>query len=664
MIKRKKLPIIKLVDCMKKRKYIIYILLLFFLLITTKRIIDICVFENESYKKSYEATKNRYVHGSSAPRGRILDVNGKVLVDNIGINSIIYNRTDSSNIKEEVIISKRLGEVLKFPLDKATTYRQKTFYLALHGGCDDLITDEERKLKSERKLSTEDINTLKYERITEEMLSDMGEDDINASYIYYLLSNGFYYEDKVIARHVSNEDIVKIVDMNLPGIRVELSWERTYPYGETLKTLFGTISTNGVPKEYKDYYEKKGIAQNSTVGISFLEFYYDDYLRGTDAVYKLSSKGKPVLVSDAIQGNDLYLSIDIDVQQKIEEILKTEMLNAKKAPKSDFYNHSYVIIGHPKTGEIVAAVGLEINKGNFVDVTANMIHSSYTVGSIVKGATISVGYQQNLIKKGQKVLDSCIKVYGVTKKCSWTSLGWIDEISALAQSSNYYQFLIATRLTNPKYTWNSHLNAKKEHFDIYRNMLSSYGLGALTGIDLPNEQQGIQGKRVSDDLLLNLTIGQYDTYTPIEIFQYINTLANDGTRIAPSLMKKIAGPNIYIENEPKILNKVNLATEDIKRIQQGFRQVIAAGTGRSYTNGSIPAAGKTGTAETFVDSNGDGIMDKSTTSASFIMYAPFENPEYSIVIMSPNIGHDGYKYSINMRINRKIFKYLFENSKE
>lgn len=651
-----------MVDYMKNTKKFIYILIILFSLIATRRIIDICVTKNGEYKAQYDDLQNRYILGPSAPRGRILDVNGKVLVDNIGIKSIVYNRTDSSSQKLEVSTAYSLGEVLKFDSGKASSYQQKTFYLLLHDGCDDLITDEERELKSERKLNSNDILALKYDRITEEMLGEFTEEDKNASYIYYLLSKGYYYEDKVIKKGITDEEAVKILDMSLPGIRIDLTWERTYPYGETLKTLFGGISTNGVPKEYKEYYQEKGVEQNSTVGISFLEFEYDDYLRGKEALYKLSPNGKPILIEEEQKGSDLYLSIDIDVQLEVERILKSEMLNAKKAPRSEYYNHSYVIVGHPQTGEIVAAAGLQINRDHFVDITANIIHSSYTVGSIVKGATISVGHQQNLIEPGKKVLDSCIKVYGLNAKCSWTSLGWIDDITALAQSSNYYQFLIATRLTNPKYTWNSKLNATKEHFDIYRNMLASYGLGAKTGIDLPNEHTGIIGKTISDDLLLNLAIGQYDTYTPIEVFQYINTLANGGTRLAPSFMRKIVTERDVVEHVPKVLNKVDLPEDKIRRIQKGLKKVIDAGTGRNYTTHSVTAAGKTGTSETFVDTNGDGKIDKATTSTAFIMYAPFEDPEYSVVIMSPNIGHDGYKYSINLRVNRKIFKYLFENS--
>lgn len=647
---------------MKNNKIFIYFILFLFITIATYRICDLSINSHAFYVGEYENLTSRLVTGPSAPRGRILDVNGKVLVDNIGVNTVVYNRTENTKLSE-VELALKLENIIKFDYTKFTESKLKTFYLKTHNNGDDLITEEEKTLREERKLNKSDIDALKYERITEDMLATMTEEEKNASVIYYLLTNGYAYENKFIKTGLTDEEVVAINDLNLPGIKTTLTWERTYPYGDTLKTLLGSISQT-VPKELKSYYDEKGVSVNSTVGISFLELEYDEYLRGKDSVYKINDYGTPELVSKESVGNDLYLSIDIDKQIEIENIVKEEMLKAKKAKNTEFYNHSYVLVGNPKTGEIIASVGLQLNTDHFVDITANIIGSSYTVGSIVKGATMSVGYEQGLIQEGTRVYDSCVKVYGVQEKCSWKRLGSIDDISAMAMSSNYYQFLIAARLANPAYTWNAKLNATEEHFDIYRNMLASYGLGTKTGIDLPNEQTGIIGKTISDDLILNLAIGQYDTYTPIEVLQYTNTLANNGTKLKPSLMKKIVkSDEIILENTPTTLGQVNLTPEKMSRVQQGLKAVMTSGLGRSYTNNKVTSAGKTGTSETFIDTNGDGRIDTKTISTSFIMYAPFEDPEYSVVIISPNIAkrtnNSTYKYSINLNINRKIMDYLF-----
>ena len=648
-----------------KRRFVIYVLVILFSILSIYQIINVCHFEKKKYLVEYDKVVNREFKGPSAPRGRILDVNGKVLVDNVGVDTLVYNKINGIKTKDEIDIALKLADIIGVEEDKITESRLKTFYLVLHNGGDDLITKKEKKLLKERKLTRKEIDKLKLDRISEDMLNSMSETERKASYIYYLLSKGYAYQNKIIKKGLSEEEVAHINDLNLKGISTVLTWERIYPYGEVLRSIFGSISNNTVPKELKDYYLDKGLSLDSTVGTSFLEFQYDDYLRGTDALYHLGQTGKIELLSEEKQGNDLYLTIDIDKQIEIENILKAEMLTAKKAKNTKFYNHSYVIVGHPLTGEIVAMSGQEISKDHFIDITSNIISSSYTVGSIVKGGSMSVGYHNNLIDKGKYVTDSCVKVYGVQKKCSWKSLGRIDDIRAMALSSNYYQFLIAIKMTNPAYSWNSKLNATEEHFKKYRDMYASYGLGAMTGIDLPGEKLGIIGSRVSDDLLLNLSIGQYDTYTPIEVFQYVNTLANNGVRIAPSLMSKITdGDKVIKENEKKVLNEAMLSDENMKRVQEGLREVMISGTGKNYTDKSIPSAGKTGTSETFVDSDADGKMDTKTISNAFIMYAPFDNPEYSVVIVSPNIsvsdGDNSYKYAINLRLNQKIFKYLFE----
>lgn len=645
---------------MKKSGILVYGTILLFVIICTYRIVDVCVFKREHYMEKYELIKNKTVRGSTAPRGRILDTNGKVLVDNVGRNSVVYNRTDATGNFSEADIAYKLGSVIKFDVDKISEGKLKTFYLKLHDDCKDLITSEEYQLYKERKLTKEDLDSFKYERITEEMLGELSYEDRNAAYIYSILSTGYYYEDKVVKKDISDEDVVKINDLDLPGVRTSLYWERIYPYGDVLRSVLGTVSSNGVPKEMKDVYLEKGVSLNSTVGTSFLELEYDDYLRGKDAVYEFKEDGKLNLVYPEERGADVYLSIDIDVQLEVEKALKEEMVEAKKLASAKYYNHSFVMVGHPKTGEIVAAAGLQYHDGHFVDITATMISSSYTVGSIVKGATISVGFANDLIVPGKKITDSCLKVYGVQEKCSWTRLGQIDDVRALAQSSNYYQFLIAAKLANPNYKWNAKLNAQTTHFDIYRNMLSSYGLGAITGVDLPNERTGIKGKTVSDDLLLNLAIGQYDTYTPIEVFQYVNTLANAGDRLKPSFMKKIVKDDeVLLEKEREVLGKVELEDAKMERVRKGLREVMVSGTGRNYASASIRGAGKTGTSETFIDTNGDGKIDTKTTSTAFIMYAPYDDPEYSIIILSPNISAGGHKYAINLRVVKRVSNYLF-----
>lgn len=160
---------------------------------------------------------------------------------------------------------------------------------------------------------------------------------------------------------------------------------------------------------------------------------------------------------------------------------------------------------------------------------------------------------------------------------------------------------------------------------------------------------------------MNYVIGQYDTYSPLMLTSYINTIANSGMRQKLRLVDYgIDENNKRINlNESEVLSVVDIKSDDLLRIQTGLRNVMIKGTGASYANQSIKAAGKTGTSETFYE----GI---STTTRSFIMYAPIDNPKYSLVIVSPNLSYknnvNNYSYPVNSRLSRKISNILFEKT--
>ena len=123
--------------------------------------------------------------------------------------------------------------------------------------------------------------------------------------------------------------------------------------------------------------------------------------------------------------------------------------------------------------------------------------------------------------------------------------------------------------------------------------------------------------------------------------------------------------NLLFENEPEILNQVNIKEEYMKRIQEGFRSVMEyGGTGTNYINPYYKAAGKTGTSESFIDSDNDGMVDKETMSNTFGAYAPYDNPTVSFVVVSPDIyykeGASTARTNVNQRISYRISQKYFE----
>ena len=473
------------------------------------------------------------------------------------------------------------------------------------------------------------------------------------------VNNSYKYEDIILKDNLTEEEVSLVLNSDVKGLFIKESFDRFYPYKDTLKNVLGSVGP--IQKENKKHYLKKGYKLYEKVGISGLEREYEEYLKGINAKYKVNNDNSLTLVSEGKKGSDLYLSIDINLVNEINTIIKEELVKAKKHLNTQYLNDAFVIVGNPKTSEVYSLNGQRyLNDETFTDISLNNINSAFTMGSVVKGATISVGYKYNLIEKGKKILDGCVKLKNKTEKCSFKKLGYLDDVSALKMSSNYYQFLIAISLLGKKYTPNMDLNASEKEFNIYRDMLSSYGLGIITGIDLPNEKPGLKGNIISDDLLLNLAIGQYDTYTPIELFNYINTLAMKGKRISPSLVNEIKNNDFLIyKNKHEVVDNVQISNDDFNQIHKGFYEVMNNGTGLGFMNRKLSPAGKTGTSESFIDTNNDGKIDTKTLTLTMAGFFPYDDPKVSLIVICPNTSHNNgknkdYIYYLTSKISRRI----------
>lgn len=627
-------------------KKIYYCLITIIYLLIISRYLYIAYYKHDYYYEEYLNVTNKIVYGLNAPRGRILDRNGKVLVDNIGTNTIVFHKLKNIDTKK---IAHLLNTIIP-NIKKASIDEQKKYYLTFNE-TDSLLTEKEQELYNNRKISQAEVEEIKLARI--EPLLNYTNKEQQEIHLYYLLNKGYIYDSKIIAKDVSDEICAKINISNISGLTCEYTTKRIYLY-DTLNDILGR--TGNITKENKEYYLAKGYSLNDTVGLSYLEKQYDDYLRGEKAKYLVNEDNSLTLISNSKPGNDIYLSIDIELQLQINEILKKNLNKASNLKNTKYYNSSYVLVSNPNTGEIIASTGLMKVKDDFHDITTNILTSSFTMGSVIKGASHTVGYQNNLIDIGTKINDSCIKLYQVPTKCSYKRLGYIDDITALKTSSNYYQFLTAIKLTGNKYKYNMKLEVEEKDFNTYRDTFAEFGLGSKTGIDLENESLGIKGKTIAPDLLLNLSIGQYDTYTPLQLLNYINTIATNGKRYSLHYLKEVKNKDkIIYEYHPNLLNIVK--NSNFNRIKEGFKEVLYSGTGRGYTDTSYKPAGKTGTSEVVYN------KDIITINQTYAMFAPYDNPQYSIVVISPNISYnndyDNYIAPINRYISKEVSKLVF-----
>ena len=473
------------------------------------------------------------------------------------------------------------------------------------------------------------------------------------------MTYGYSYEDKIIKTDVNDSEFAFFSEnnKNLKGFNTKYIYDRNYLYNDTLKDIFGKVGK--ITSENKEYYLKKGYSLNDTVGISSLEYVYDDYLKGNSEIYKVDGNDL-ILIQEGERGNDLYLTLDINLQLMVDNILESEIRNAKYSLNTKYFDRSYVTISDPNNGDILSISGKMYNNGNIYDYNKGAILDSMVSGSVVKGASILVGYNENKVKIGEGMIDECIKIKSTPKKCSIYTMGYVSDLDALRKSSNVYQFKIALRVGGVNYRYDMPAPINNEAFDIYRKYFALFGLGVSTGIDLEKESTGIKGKIENAGLLMNLAIGQYDSYTNIELNQYISTLANSKNRYSLHFLKEIKNKDEAIKlYEPVILNTLDsINPKFIDRVKQGLKLVIIDGTGKGYVDESKNASGKTGTSETFVDTNDDGIYETESISTAFVMYMPSSNPKYAISITSPNISYENnsssYIYPFNKTVIRKI----------
>lgn len=662
-----------------KRIYAFFVVIIFLFSILFFKLFMVMIVNSKEYDKKLASLTNKNVTLSSAPRGRIYDRNYNIIVDNKAVNTIFYKKSKGTKTKDMVRLAYKVAPHLELDFSKITLRAKKEFYLAKYSEiCDKKITDDERELVRQRKLSNNDILELKIDRISLDEVNKFNEDDLRAAYLYYLMNKGYTYEEKVIKSEASDKEFAYISEANeeLDGFNTRVDWERVYPYGDTLRTILGSVSSSdqGLPREEKDYYLKLGYSLNDRVGLNYLEKEYEKYLQGEKSVYEAVNSHELKLKKEGKAGNDIVLTIDINLQKEIENIIDQYILQGKRDANTEYYDHSSVIIQEPKTGEILAMASRKLVGDKFVDNANSILISPITPGSVVKGASMLVGYETGAIKFGERMLDECVKIAGAPEKCSSVlDLGVIDDITAMAKSSNVYQFKTAIRVNGQEYHRGMKLNFNQKSFDIYRNMYRAFGLGVATGIDLPIESKGYSSVDKTAGNLLDFVMGQYETYTPMQLSQYISTIANSGKRMRPHLLKEVRKAtddlslgDILMSYKSELLNTVDVREENMRRVQEGFYAVMhmAGGYGRGYTDDRLDAAGKTGTSQSFIDTDNDGIIDTETITTSFIGYAPYNDPKITFMVTSPNSSHltssSSYMSLVNYRLSRAVTDKYYE----
>lgn len=659
---------------------------LFSLLILRLGIVQIV--HGEDYKREIDRKEDVTIN-NPVPRGKMLDRNLKVIVDNKPLNAITYTYEGASQ-QDMLTVAENLAKLIDQKTDKIREREKKDFWIIKNPErAQELITKKEMDLLKEKKLNNKDLYNLQLNRITKKHLAELSDQDLEELAIYRLMNSGYKFTRQVIKNEgVTRKEFAAVnenLDM-LPGVNATTDWDREYNYKDTFKPVLGRVTTTneGLPADRIDYYMSRGYTRNDRVGKSYLELEYEDVLQGKkEKVINVTDKAGELiekqLVSEGQRGKDLIMSLDIDLQIAIEKVIEKELWAAKSSPGTSLLDRAYVVLMDPHTGEILTMAGKRIVKDqetgeNFLedDALGNILNT-FNVGSVVKGATVLTGYKTGAINSSTRFDDGAIEIAGTPIKKSYNYLGVLNDLDALKKSSNVYMFHTAIRIGKGVYQYKKPLNLDPKVWDTIRNSFASFGLGIRTGIDLPNEQTGAKGVNYPVGKVLDLVIGQYDTYSNMQLAQYISTIANGGLRMQPRIVKEIREPastssqlgSVFTSYPPVVLNEVGMEKKWFDRVHAGFEKVMQEPGGTAYRffgNAPYSPAGKTGTAEAFYDGpyrkKNDPLIQ--TMNLSLVGYAPSKNPEIAMAVMVPWAYQGNVDHRANLKIGRAVLDTYFK----
>ncbi len=469
----------------------------------------------------------------------------------------------------------------------------------------------------------------------------------------------------VFAKNV-NMNVVTIIkenDRSYPGVNIMTSYDRLYPE-KVSPHLLGRVGL--IYKEEYEVLKDFGYGFTDIIGKEGIEKVYDLELKGTDGVLKIQQNefGKITdteVLKNAVPGNDIILTIDLDLQKTAEAALE-DVIHELRQTIYDVGGGAITVVD-VHTGEILAMASYpDYDIETFQkDYTKNYnnplkpfwnraISGTYAPGSTFKILTSLAVLEENVAAPGDYIYDQgkymYFDDYQPTCHVYPGNHGYVNVADAIKVSCNYYFYETGRKLGIEK------LNeyAKK------------VGLGEYTGIEIAGEEKGIlAGPNYREKLgkpwypgdVLQASIGQSDNlFTPLQLANYIATVVNGGTRYEAHLLYKIKDYSTgeIKEVQPNAVETISIRPENYKAIMEGMRSVTEDGTASNvFQDFPIAVGGKTGTAEV-----------PGTNNGLFVAFAPYDNPQIAISVV---VEHGGHGNSIAPAAREVIAQY-FHNEQE
>ncbi|GGF07849.1 penicillin-binding protein [Halobacillus andaensis] len=649
------------------------------------------ILTGESAQEEIDRTENTTTT-IPVPRGEMYDRYGRVMVNNEPLYSITYTPPKGVQAEDRLEVAEAMAQYIKMDFEDELTDRdlREYFFLKNEQEVTERLSEEDLE-----DLDNGEVYQAQIDSITEEEINDFDDETKEIIAIKKELDKAYTLSPHVVKNaDISQEEYSTVAEhlSELPGVNVTSDWERDFPYDNTFRSFIGGITTSeqGIPRDEEDYYMSLDYSRNDRVGTSGLEEQYESVLRGTkEKVQYTTDKNNTVIDTEVVRegsrGKDLMLSLDVELQQEVDDIVEEELVKAiEEEPQANRHmENAIVVMSDPNNGEVLAVSGKEYNRDRepgddkVSDASYQAVYNAYMPGSTVKGATVLTGLEEGVITPGTVVNDRTLRFQSSPNKSSYRpGIGNVNYRQALQQSSNVYMFYIAMWMGGHEYVENSTLNLQSDTLQRFNYHFNQFGLGVETGIDFPYEAKGFEEMNFPNPgVVLDYSIGQYSTYTAMQLNQYVSTIANGGNRVRPKLVKEVHNPNeeeeglgpLYNKYDTEVMNRLTMDETDITRVQEAFRDVFRpGGTAYSYfDDAEYQVAGKTGTAQEskFVQNDNGTTERYDTLNLTMVGYAPYENPEVAFSVMVPYTGTDS-DTSINGVISRRIMDAYFDLKEE
>lgn len=678
-------------DIINDRYLIMYFCVIVISIVFIITLFNLQIINGEEYREQSEKRMLR-TKTVTAPRGEIYDRNGVILATNkLSYDIRLYKvRVDTKQQNDGIL---RLIEILNENSDKVYSTFPVNDTL---DGFNFENEEEEKKWKKEFKLD----ENLNFDEVIDKYIekyelqdySENRQNQIKMIQIKYEANlNGYsLFNSATIAKDISQNSVAKLGEekYKIYGISIVSVPKRYYPNGNLLSHTIGYVSKIS-STEYENK-KNEGYSVNSVIGKAGIEQSFERYLKGTDGVIKeetdsLGNVSSQTETTAAKSGNNVTLTIDYRLQKVAEESLLNTINGLQNGTlvgkKFSDAKSGAVVVLDVESGEVLATAsyptydinsligGISLSDWNnlikdpLTPMLNRVISGTYSPGSTFKMLVGMAGLMNGKITVDEKYYDPGIYPYGYHPKC-WiytdrhTTHGWINIEGAIKGSCNCYFYEVGRRIGISEIVKYSKL----------------FGLGQKTGIELSGEVSGtIAGADSnSEDGLkspwylgdtLSAAIGQSgSSFTPIQLANYISTIANGGKLNKVSIIKSVDNEVESTSVSRDDINKysseytgvnfeernLNINAEYIDAIKKGMLSVTSETGGTSYIvfkNSDIQVAGKTGTAQV-PSGNNNGI---------FVGFAPYDNPKIAVVAVIEHGGEGTYTANVVKPIMEEYF---------